>query len=50
MLCGLRGNTVGLALRSLVLFCLVCSVSFLSAKKKPRDWVIDTTNIFTELS
>lgn len=43
MLCALRGNAVDIALRSLVLFCFVCSVSVLSAKKKPLDWVIDIT-------
>lgn len=48
MLCALRGNTVDIALKSLVLFCFVCHVSFLSAKKKPWDWVIDI-NISIEL-
>lgn len=48
MLCALRSNTVDMALRSLVLFSFVCGVSFLSAKKKPLDWVIDITSISVE--
>lgn len=43
MFCSLRGNTVDMALRSLVPFCFIGRVSFLSAKKKPWDWVIDIT-------
>ena len=52
MLCVLRGKTVGLALRSFVLLCFVCNLSFLNAKKMPWDFgplVIDITSVSAEV-